>query len=343
MMARDVALQVARALRSVKCGIDTELVLVDTGSIDGTPEVAQAVCRQLGFGFELVLVLPTDRTDLFFPDVASSYERKIPFPYTNTLLLGDWSVPRNLGLARCRGKYVLKLDADDVCLLPGEIPKILNRLDTDPTASVARAPYEVMDPVAGCRDYVTPYTRIWRNDPLIHFREVCHENIDWCRAHIGTISWDGRPLFRDLRDGPRIPGRNYKVLLREYERSTKRPDNPHLLIYLADEACLEDPWLALDCVLLLGQYDLLPTDRAWARTVAGLAHEKLGHTLEAIAEYEKASFWWPRARFLLESLWQRKGECFANGADLAELAKRNREGFYPESASEAEIVERCPR
>ena len=170
MMARDVAPQVARALRSlrlesVKTGVATELVLVDTGSIDGTPEVAQATCRELGFGFELLLVPPVARPDLFFLDEPASYERKIPFPCSNTLLLGDWSVPRNLGLDSCQGDYVLKLDADDVYQLPpDDLIDLLDRLDREPEASFVRMPYEVMV-FPYCRDYVTSYTRIWRNRP----------------------------------------------------------------------------------------------------------------------------------------------------------------------------------
>jgi len=342
MMARDVAPEVVRALRSVKTGIeppalDTELVLVDTGSTDGTPEAARETCLELGFGFDLVEVSPASNPELYFPDVPESYERKIPFPCSGKQLLRDWSIPRNLGLERCQGDYVLKLDADDVCLLPGEIPKILDRLDADPSVAFARALYEVMDPVAGRRDYVTNYTRIWQNHPTIRFREVCHENVDWRRATLGnTLTWDPI-IFRDLRDGPRTLGRNYKVLLREHERSVAGANPPHVLLYLADESCREDPTLALECILLLGEHDLLPIDRAWARTVAGIAHEKLGNHLQAVAEYEKAAVLWPRVRFLLESLWVQKGGCYANRDTLAGLARLNRVGFYPASASETEI------
>ena len=363
MMARDVAPQVARALRSlrlesVKTGIDTELVLVDTGSTDGTPEVAQATCRELGFGFELVLVPPVARPDLYFLDLPEAYERKIPYPCTGKLLLRDWSVPRNLGLDRCQGDYVLKLDADDVYQLPpSDLVEILDRLEREPTASFVRLPYEVM---AGlyCRDYVTIYTRIWHNRPSIRFREVCHENVDWCRhGDTGSLFYEWVPglvpHFRDLRDGPRSPGRNYKVLLHEYERAQISGETPsqHVLMYLADEACRDDPELALDCLLLLGRgkCDFSPTELAWINTISGIAHETLcegtlcegtlGHYLEAVASYEKASVRWTRARLLLESLWIRKGECFINReGDLDRLVEINRQGIYPMSASKTEIV-----
>src|SRR5580700_11310653 len=79
MIVKNEERTLARCLDSAR-DLAGELIVVDTGSTDGTPRIAA------GFGAEV-----------------------IPFDFT----LVDFAAARNCALARARGRWILMLDADE--------------------------------------------------------------------------------------------------------------------------------------------------------------------------------------------------------------------------------------
>ena len=343
---------VERAIRPLLDVVD-EFCLVDTGSTDGT---MQTISRLVdGKTYHWYLTNPHIGSN-YFPDEASSWKRIVPGPFTGLPLLRDWSHARNLGLDLCTGQYVLKLDADDECLDPGKLSQSLDFLDQNPEIDFLACPYEVMDPATKQREYTTMYTRLWRNKPEIRFREVCHENVDYLRKLDGS-NWrlvEGLS-FRDHRDSPgdgvRVAHRNYKVLLREYERAEAagEPQSPHLMIYLAEEAIKVDPKLSFDlCERLPMERQLAAGDRAWIATVLGECCESLKMFDEAIRCYKVAAEGGSKRAALLSAMLESKRQLlysigerihpFSNWkVQLRTALAANRRVYYPRGASESEM------
>jgi glycosyltransferase involved in cell wall biosynthesis len=296
LLVRGGAAVLERALRPL-AGVVDEVCFTDTGSTDGTPDLVVSLCREIGASCGGVCITPLSRPDLYFPDLPSSFNLPLMGAFSGLPLLRDWSAARNLSLSLCRGKYVLKIDADDEVMAPRDVPRVLDYLDANPGVDFLTSPYEVVAPGGSEVESVTQYTRLWRNLPSTRFREACHENVDWCRRPDGS-NWRevrGGLVVRDWRDSPgvgtRVEGRNFKVLLREYERFVRaaEPPGPHLLVYLATEAVSVDPLFALE---VSGQIRLdlcLPADAAWVTTTRGEALAALGHQELAADQYRQAA------------------------------------------------------
>jgi len=101
----------AQAIESVRAqaGVDTEVVVVDDGSTDGSGEVAA--------GFAGVVLHRQENAGL--------------------------AAARNAGLSRCRGDFVVFLDADDL-LLPGALKAGLACLEDHPESAFAWGRYRVV-------------------------------------------------------------------------------------------------------------------------------------------------------------------------------------------------------
>ena len=266
---------VERALRPLAT-LDAEVVVVDTGSTDGTPEFVQHLCDDVFpsvHGTEARLrcriaarLTPGSHPELFFTDSASSWRTEMPGPFTGRPILRDWAKARNIGLDACRGEYIMKLDADDELIEGAErLPSALQFLDRHPLVDFLMCPYEIMEsfepnPLYGfsAKDHIetiTMYDRIWRNRPAIRFTQAIHE---WLAGK--GFRQDGMPnwfmlaqglRFRDWRDSPgegvRMEHRNYKVFMREYERLAAAGADipPAFLLSTVGEVTEANPSLAL--------------------------------------------------------------------------------------------------
>jgi glycosyltransferase involved in cell wall biosynthesis len=354
LLVRDGVKVVETALRPL-AGIADEICVVDTGSIDGTTDLIQKICADIGAAFSGIVVTPISRPDLYFQDVSATYTPLVVPECSSSYgsyLLRDWSVCRNLGLGLCRGRYILKLDADDEVLTPENILPTLDYLDKHPDLDLLACPYEVMSPErlkdGGVRtDYVTMYTRMWRNKPEIVFREICHENVDWCRRSDGSnwVMTNEGLYVRDWRDnvgnGTRAPHRNLKTLLVEYMRCRRAGElpSPHVLIYLADEAAEVMPTLALLVLDDSLPAELTDGDEAWRNFTRARALENMGLFADAGWYYRKSVYHgWNRASLRNALMLAKRGE--QDWRDLMESAIYRNEGhFYPRYASAIEIDE----
>ncbi|MEW6146125.1 MAG: glycosyltransferase [Thermodesulfobacteriota bacterium] len=122
-------------LESIKDVVD-EIVVVDTGSKDATKEIAAR------FGARL-----------------------FDFPWT-----GDFSAARNYALDRCRGEWILYIDADER-LGPVSRDEV-RRLLSDKQKVVYTVRFHPIGGYTAYKEY-----RIFRNDPRIRFQGVIHESM----------------------------------------------------------------------------------------------------------------------------------------------------------------------
>lgn len=149
MIARDGARDLPRCLESVR-GVVDEIIVVDTGSTDGTPEVARS------FGAKV-----------------------IPFTWT-----GSFADARNESLRHARGRWILVLDADEAL---GRGREKLREIVSDAEKGGGRGPaadgfflpqVTYLGPEPGSADaVVVPALRLFKNLPGLKFGRRLHEQI----------------------------------------------------------------------------------------------------------------------------------------------------------------------
>lgn len=201
MIVRDNERTLDAALASARPWVD-ELIVVDTGSIDRTPEIARAHGATL-----------------------------VEFPWCD-----DFSAARNESLRHATGQWIFWMDSDDV--LPAACGRRLREaISAQPAAGVLGFVMQVHCP-GGERGHevtVVDHVKVVRNRPELRFEGRIHEQIlpsirrlggdvSWLEAHVvhegagRTVSGREAKLARDLR--------LLKLDLAE------RPDHPFVLFNL---------------------------------------------------------------------------------------------------------------
>jgi hypothetical protein len=257
------------------------------------------------------LINPEARPELYFRDQSSSWAMEMPEPFTGQPMLADWATARNMGVSRCQGEYIIKLDADDEVLDPGNILPALKFLDDHPSIDFLYCPYEICESPGESASYhstspaletISMYDRIWRNRPHIRYVQEIHEYLlgkgaDSCgRPNCFAVAQGLR--FRDWRDSPgmgvRIPHRNFKVFMREYERrvAARLTLTPSFLLSTIGEVAEANPNFALSLLRMAKERDpKIHSDAGYLHSL-GRTYAKNGldqHALDALEEATKLS------------------------------------------------------
>jgi glycosyltransferase involved in cell wall biosynthesis len=141
MIVKDEERDLRRSLDSVR-GLGAELIVVDTGSADATPEIAA------GYGAQV-----------------------IAFDFT----IVDFAAARNHALERATGRWIMVLDADET-LQPSSVPLIRDLTARDENAGYY---FQRLNREAGAEAPRTDYVvRLFPNRPSYRYRGRVHETID---------------------------------------------------------------------------------------------------------------------------------------------------------------------
>jgi glycosyltransferase involved in cell wall biosynthesis len=141
MIVKNEASTLPRCLASVAGAVD-EIVVVDTGSSDGTPSLAQ------GLG-----------------------ARVYHAPWTD-----DFSAPRNAAMDRAKGDWVLALDADEE--LSPESPRLVREAVASGAADAFRlAIKNLLPPTELTSSADTRAVRLYRRSPAFRYEWPIHEQI----------------------------------------------------------------------------------------------------------------------------------------------------------------------
>jgi glycosyltransferase involved in cell wall biosynthesis len=291
MMVLNAAATIDRALRPL-AGIVDEVVFTDTGSADGTPDKIISLAKELGMKCSFFLLSSNECSKLYFTDEPGAFKFKFPshVAFTGLPQIRDWAWARNLSLDFAQGEYVLRIDADDEVMRPENILPALAMLDCRPKVDFLMCPYEVMD--GNEVDYMTSHHFFWRNKLEHRFKYVLHEHVpgrkvdgsNWLVVQRGLV-------FRDWRDnagsGVRVPHRNFKVLLLEYERclAAGEPVDPHVRLTLADEGIEVDPEFSLSLLPEEREVDY-PQALGWFYYIKGECCRRLGRLEDALNYFE---------------------------------------------------------
>jgi tetratricopeptide (TPR) repeat protein len=255
MIVRNERAQLGDCLSSVR-GLADEVIVVDTGSTDGT----QALAAEFG-----ATVVQTTWAD-------------------------DFSQARNLGLAQARGAWILVLDADEV-LLAKDCDAIAALLKGREACTAFRL-WQRSSSDGGRTGMIVPIVRLFPNMPQIRYEWPIHEQVETSLERAGVPIEDVR--IEILHRGYADPARNKSKQRRNLAILRRQIDEGHgsaLTWFLLGGAHLDlgeaAPALAAyeECRRVAGSSGV--GEGARVRIVTCLV--ELGRFSEALAEIERAS------------------------------------------------------
>jgi glycosyltransferase involved in cell wall biosynthesis len=313
MIARDEAALIGDCIASAKGAVD-DVVVVDTGSEDGTPDLA----RRAG-------------------------AKVVDFRWQN-----DFAAARNASLAAATGDWVLVLDADER-LAPGAAATIraavrasrspAGLLRLHDAASLSASPADVVSGRARLGE-PNELPRLFRRDPDLAYEGVVHEHVGrWLQRHAVTyMSVDADIVHLgavpELREARGKRGRNVALLRRRWREDPLDFDAAGYLaqeLYGADafdEAwdVVEDAWSRRSEASRFGTYKLCV-----ARALVGLKLRKPDDALAALAEAEGAGTRHPELAFLRGCALLQKAWAAAPGSEALRAALHGAEAATREA------------
>jgi len=218
LIAKNAAEDLARCLASLAGAVD-EIVVVDTGSTDGT----QGIARSAG-------------------------ARVIDFAWRD-----DFAAARNAALDASTGDWILVIDADET-LAPdaGEaLARCVLERRVDAARLVIESDTETTDPLAQHRERSI---RFFRNLPGVRYTRPVHEQIEPALAAVGARVGDPEALIRhhgyaDPAAARRRRRRSLRIMRRELAARHGAPDGIlafHLGLTLAGEGHRDEAIAALE-------------------------------------------------------------------------------------------------
>ena len=206
MIVRDEAPRIERVLAAAR-EVCEEMIVVDTGSTDGTPELASRMGA-----------------------VVSSFE-----------WVDDFAAARNASFERCSGDWILVLDADD--LLPPETIQLLHSLKAnvlDDQLDVILGTYEYLFDETGRCTASYARERLYRRQAQLRWQYPVHESVRY-EASRAAILTELRVVHRsDNADRPAKRERNKRII----EQALAAGDeSAQLLFYQAIMLFDAEQWL----------------------------------------------------------------------------------------------------
>lgn len=199
LIAKNEAVRLSEWLQNVKVCSD-EIIIVDTGSIDQTVELA----RQGG---------------------AEVYSQ---------MWQEDFSAARNAALSRARGEWIIFLDADETFYHPEQVREILAQQST--AIDGIQVPIVNVDEDAGQQEIQRfPALRIWRNHPARRYVGSIHEALYEAGRPLANVVQEERLAvchtgYSSRRVRAKLE-RNLRLIQQEIEREGEQP---RFYRYLAD-------------------------------------------------------------------------------------------------------------
>ena len=171
MIVKDEEAVLGRCLESAADLVD-EIIIVDTGSADGTKDIARRFTDKI-FDFSWV---------------------------------DDFAAARNFSFDKAGGDYCMWLDADDVIEAPDRVRFRAMREALLPEADVVMLPYHTAFDPQGQPTFTYYRERVVRNDPRFRWAGAVHEAI----TPAGQVRWSDAAVSHK-KEGSGDPDRNLRI------------------------------------------------------------------------------------------------------------------------------------
>jgi glycosyltransferase involved in cell wall biosynthesis len=289
LIVKDVGPFIEGCLASVVSWVD-EVIIVDTGSHDNTVDVIRAAVP--GDKLKLLFFTPETSPKGFLLDADSSWEARVPGPFSGTHMLVDFASARNMGWQAATGDWLMWIDSDDVLEGGEKLRSVLEDMEEKKIDSTMLN-YDYDFDGDGHVIMRLMRERIVKRSLGTYWSGVVHEVI---MPSIGLVNrYDElNVVHKRSRLGiePTVKNRNIKILLKWVEERKHMKDHEldaRMLFYLGREMMWIWPERAIAEFRRFLKFSGSAEERSIAHVYSGMLHEKSGRWEEAIKDYAAAS------------------------------------------------------